>query len=85
MAGGLGYKLSLDASTAANFNIHALKMTEVADATMVDLDDESSDSESDFEEVEVSEEDMETISKLESELEANPNLYDKHVEVTSDM
>ena len=56
-------------------------MTEVADAVMADPDDGSSDSESDFEEVEVSEEDMETISKLESELEANPNLYDKHVEV----
>ena len=58
-------------------------MTEVADAVMEDPDDGSSDSESDFEEVEVSEEDMETISKLETELEANPNLYDKHVEVDS--
>ncbi len=56
-------------------------MTEKQDAEMVDAEEESSDSDSDFEEVEVSEEDMGAISTLESELEANPNLYDKHVEV----
>ena len=41
----------------------------------------SDDSDSDFEEVEASAEDMELITSLEAELSANPNLYDKHVEV----
>jgi len=57
-------------------------MAEMADTVMVDPYEGSSDSESDFEEVEVSEADMEAISALETELETNPNLYDKHVEVS---
>lgn len=41
----------------------------------------SDDSDSDFEEIEASAEDMDLITSLEAELSANPNLYDKHVEV----
>lgn len=41
----------------------------------------SDDSDSEFEEIEASAEDMELITNLEAELSANPNLYDKHVEV----
>ena len=41
----------------------------------------SDDSDSDFEEVEASPEDMELMMQLESDLQANPNLYDFHVQV----
>ena len=41
----------------------------------------SDDSDSDFEEVEASAEDVDLITSLEAELSANANLYDKHVEV----
>jgi hypothetical protein len=44
-----------------------------------DNDDDSDDS--DFEEVEVGVEDVALITKLEGELEANPNLYDVHLQV----
>lgn len=49
----------------------------------IDNDDDGSDSDddSDFEEVEVSTEDMALITKLEADLEANPNLYDLHLQV----
>ena len=50
---------------------------------MDDVDEESSDSESgDYEEVEASDEDMTMITQLEEELETNPNLYEKHIQVT---
>lgn len=41
--------------------------------------DDSDDS--DFEEVEASPEDMDLMMQLESDLQANPNLYDPHVQV----
>lgn len=41
----------------------------------------SSSDDSDFEEVDVSMEDMAHITKLETDLEANPNLYDVHLQV----
>ncbi len=45
-------------------------------------DDSLSDSDdSDYEEVEVSMEDMANITKLETELESNPNIYDVHLQV----
>jgi len=47
--------------------------------------DASSDSDSDFEEVEASAEDMESITDLEAELSVNANLYDKHVEVRAEL
>lgn len=45
-----------------------------------DADMSASDSDSDFE-VEADEEAIANIGRLEAELEANPNLYDKYVEV----
>ena len=46
-------------------------------------DGSTSDSDdSDYEEVEVSMEDMANITKLETELESNPNTYDVHLQVT---
>lgn len=42
----------------------------------------SDDSDSDFEEVEASPEDMELMMQLETDLQANPNLYDSHVQVS---
>ena len=42
----------------------------------------SNSDESDYEEVEVSMEDMASITKLETELESNPNTYDVHLQVT---
>ena len=45
-------------------------------------DGSTSDSDdSEFEEVDVSMEDMANITKLETELEANPNIYDVHLQV----
>ena len=45
-------------------------------------DGSTSDSDdSDYEEVEISMEDMANITKLETELEANPNIYDVHLQV----
>ena len=45
-------------------------------------DGSTSDShDSEYEEVEVSMEDMANITKLETELEANPNIYDVHLQV----
>ena len=59
------------------------KLDMSADERMEGLDDagEDSSSDSDFEEVEASEEDITALAQLEEELEANPNLYDKHLEV----
>ncbi len=54
---------------------------EAAPAQSPRASDASSDSGSDFEEVEASAEDMERITDLEAELSVNANLYDKHVEV----
>ena len=49
---------------------------------MEDVDEESSDSDlDDYEEVEASEEEMTLITQLEEELETNPNLYEKHIQV----
>ena len=45
-------------------------------------DGSTSDSDdSEFEEVDVSMEDMANITKLETELEGNPNIYDVHLQV----
>ncbi len=38
-------------------------------------------SESDFEEIDVSPEDMDTVMHLETALQTNPNLYESHVQV----
>ncbi len=57
-------------------------MTEQNDFEMAESTD-SDDSDSSFEEIEASEEDMQAIPQLESEILANPNLYDKHIEVRS--
>ena len=43
----------------------------------------SDDSDSDFVEVEASPEDMELMMQLENDLQANPNLYDLHVQVST--
>lgn len=45
------------------------------------MNEDSSSDDSDFEEIVVSVEDMALITKLETDLETNPNLYDKHLEV----
>jgi hypothetical protein len=45
------------------------------------MSDESSGSDSDEEVPDLSVQDMEALMKHESELEANPNLYDTHVQV----
>ncbi len=45
-------------------------------------DGSTSDSDgSEFEELDISMEDMANITKLETELEANPNIYDVHLQV----
>lgn len=54
-------------------------MFDIDDMTDVDMD--SSDSMSDFEDIDVSSEDIEAIARLEKELSDNPNLYDKNIEV----
>ena len=41
----------------------------------------SSDSESDFEEIDASPEEMDQMMQLETDLQANPNLYDSHIQV----
>lgn len=41
----------------------------------------SSDSDSDFEELDISAEDAQLLQKLEQQLQDNPNLYDSHVQV----
>lgn len=45
----------------------------------VTTSDDSSDSE--FEEVEATPEDMDALTQLETDLQTNPNLYDSHVQV----
>ena len=57
-------------------------MTEQDDFEMAESSD-SDDSDISFEEIEASEEDMQAIPQLEAEILANPNLYDKHIEVRS--
>ena len=49
---------------------------EASDGSTSDTDD------SEYEDVEVSMEDMANITKLETELEASPNIYDVHLQVT---
>jgi hypothetical protein len=46
-------------------------------------DDSSSDSESDFEVLDISEKDSQKIMALEAALQENPNQYDTHVQVSS--
>ncbi len=43
----------------------------------------SDDSDSDFDEIEASVQDVALITKLETELESNPNLYNVHLQVCS--
>lgn len=50
--------------------------------TDMDDSDARSESDSDFEEVDASPEDMELMMRLETDLQANPNLYDSHVQVS---
>lgn len=57
-------------------------MTTTSEENIGEDVEDSSDVESDFEEVEASEEDMAAITQLEEQLQSNPNLYDKHVEVS---
>ena len=47
----------------------------------MDVSTSGDSSESDFEEVDASPEDMETIMHLETVLQTNPNLYESHVQV----
>ena len=53
------------------------------DMDLSDAGDVSSDSDSDFEEVDASPEDMDLMMHLETSLQANPNLYDSHVQVNT--
>lgn len=55
---------------------------EAPEAMDVSSSDDSSDSE--FEELDATPEDMELLMKLETDLQANPNLYDSHVQVQLD-
>lgn len=48
----------------------------------MEISDPSSDSDSDFEEVDASPEDMDLMTQLETDLQGNPNLYDSHVQVS---
>lgn len=48
----------------------------------MEVSDPSSDSDSDFEEVDASPEDMDLMMQLETDLQGNPNLYDSHVQVS---
>ena len=56
-------------------------MADIGEDPMSEDSSNSEGSDASFEEVEASEDDMQAITQLEAELEANPNLYDKHVEV----
>lgn len=49
--------------------------------TDMEVSDPASDSDSDFEEVDASPEDMDLMMQLETDLQSNPNLYDSHVQV----
>ena len=53
-----------------------------ADAREASSSADSSDS--DFEEVDATPEEMELMTQLEADLETNPNLYDSHVQVPID-
>lgn len=57
---------------------------EMNDAALagVTSDDDDSSSDSDFQEVEISEQDMMLVMNLEAQLEQNPNLYDTHIQVS---
>ncbi len=46
-----------------------------------DVSTSGDSSESDFEEIDASPEDMDTIMHLETALQTNPNLYESHVQV----
>ena len=62
---------------------NAIDQMEIDKQTEGSDDSASSSDDSEFEEVDVSMEDMAEITKLETELEANPNTYDVHVKVRS--
>ena len=47
----------------------------------VDVSTSGDSSESEFEEIDASPEDMDTIMQLETVLQTNPNLYESHVQV----
>jgi len=47
----------------------------------MDVSTSGDSSESDFEEIDASPEDMDTIMHLETVLQTNPNLYESHVQV----
>lgn len=49
----------------------------------MDLSTSGDSSESDFDEIDASPEDMDTIMQLETALQTNPNLYESHVQVYS--
>ena len=48
----------------------------------MEVSDKTSDSDSDFEEVDATPEDVDLMMRLETDLQANPNLYDSHVQVS---
>lgn len=48
----------------------------------MEVSDTNSDSDSDFEEVDATPEDMDLMMRLETDLQANPNLYDSHIQVS---
>lgn len=51
-------------------------------STDMEVSDPGSDSDSDFEEVDASPEDMDLLTQLETDLQSNPNLYDSHIQVS---
>lgn len=49
--------------------------------TDMEVSDPGSNSDSDFEEVDASPEDMDLMMQLETDLQSNPSLYDSHIQV----
>ena len=58
-------------------------MVEDKDEIMANDCSDSGDSDSSFEEVVASEEEMQLITQLEDDLQSNLNQYDKHIQVHS--
>lgn len=57
------------------------KMKPVDEDESDDTSDSDSESDSDMSDIEIDQETAQAVMAVESELEANPNLYDKHLEV----
>ncbi len=65
------------------FGSHKKNLLTMASAAphAMDVSTSGDSSESDFEEIDASPEDMDTIMHLETVLQTNPNLYESHVQV----